>query len=259
MAGKKKAVVSVVAGPEQMEMKISEIRNSGLELEKVAKSLKINSDADCKDAVDISLAAKGKLKTLEDLRLFFVQDLTRKVNEINAKFRAEKKPLEDIIAIVDKVTIDWRRRENARIEEERKKREEKERKAWEKQQEKARIKAEKEAEAEKKRLAKLGLSKKDEKEEIKKIEDEKNEKLNLADQDEFSFDDSDFKQNKTIHSDAGSVTFRKDWDFKVIDPVQVPRQFTQIDLVAIRRAVKDGVRDIPGVEIFETEVVNRKI
>ena len=259
MAGKKKAEVGVVAGPEQMEIKISEIRTSSLELVKIAQSLTINSDEDNKKANEIGLQAKARLKRIEELRLFFVQDLTRKVNEINGKFRVEKKPLEDIVDLVDKKTIDWRRRENARIEEERKKREEKERKAFEKQQEKARIKAEKEAEAEKKRLAKLGLSKKDEKEELKKIEEEKNEKLNLADRDEFNFDDSDFKQSKTIHSEVGSVTFRKDWDFKVIDPVQVPREFTQIDLVAIRKAVKSGTRNIPGVEIFETEIVNRKI
>ena len=58
-------------------------------------------------------------------------------------------------------------------------------------------------------------------------------------------------ESKTIRAASGSATMVKTWKYEVIDPDIVPREFTMIDEKAIRAAVKDGIREIPGVRIFE--------
>jgi hypothetical protein len=244
---------------ENKDGKLSEIEKSTQALVPVVNKITISDEAGQRVAIDLSNQIKARIKRVEELRLFFVGDLTKQVNKINAEFRAVKRPLEDMLEKIDGVLIDWRKKEMARIEKERQAEEERKRKEFEKEQEKLRKQAEKDAEAEKKRLAKLELSKKDEKAELKRIEEDKNAKIEEAKQDDFNFDDSDFQQSKTVHSETGSTTFKKVWDFEVVDPLEIPREFMQVDLVAIRKAVKDGKRVIPGVKIFETEVVNRKI
>lgn len=244
---------------ENKDSKLSEIEKSTQALVPVVNKITIKDEEGQRVAIDLSNQIKARIKRVEELRKFFVEDISKKVNSINAEFRAVRKPLEEMLEKIDGVLIEWRKKEMARIEKERQIEEEKRRKEFEKEQEKLRKQAEKEAEAEKKRLAKLELSKKDEKAELKRIEEEKQAKIEEAQQEDFNFNDNDFQQSKTVHSETGSTTFKKVWDFEVINPLEIPREFMQVDLVAIRKAVKDGKRTIPGVKIFETEVVNRKI
>lgn len=58
-----------------------------------------------------------------------------------------------------------------------------------------------------------------------------------------------------IRTDLGTSSTRMRWTFKVNDPLAVPRQFLMVDEKAIRRAVLAGERDIPGVSIFEEELL----
>lgn len=44
------------------------------------------------------------------------------------------------------------------------------------------------------------------------------------------------------------------WTFEVIDPTQIPNGYWSIDEVAIKKAIAEGVRDIPGVRIHEEAV-----
>jgi hypothetical protein len=41
------------------------------------------------------------------------------------------------------------------------------------------------------------------------------------------------------------------WDFEVVDPGAVPRNYLAVDPAAIRAAIKGGIREIDGVRIFE--------
>lgn len=52
-----------------------------------------------------------------------------------------------------------------------------------------------------------------------------------------------------IRSSAGTASVRMVWDVEVVDPAAVPREFLAVNLPAIRQAVKDGAREIPGVKI----------
>jgi len=56
---------------------------------------------------------------------------------------------------------------------------------------------------------------------------------------------------KVVRTEAGSAHQRKTWVFEVVDYDQVPREYLVVDESAIRRAVRDGIRKIPGVRIFE--------
>jgi hypothetical protein len=63
---------------------------------------------------------------------------------------------------------------------------------------------------------------------------------------------------KITRTEGGSASQRKAWTFEVIDAGAIPREFLMVDEAQIRDAVKMGVREIPGVRIFEeTKVIFR--
>ncbi len=56
----------------------------------------------------------------------------------------------------------------------------------------------------------------------------------------------------SVPKTVGSTTFAKIWDFDVQHEDQLPREYLTADRVAIRKAVvQGGVREIPGVRIFD--------
>jgi hypothetical protein len=55
-----------------------------------------------------------------------------------------------------------------------------------------------------------------------------------------------------VTTESGTVTMRSGWDFTIIDAAQVPAEYKTVDPTKVRSAVKAGVRNIPGVDIFET-------
>ena len=58
-------------------------------------------------------------------------------------------------------------------------------------------------------------------------------------------------QDKSI----GGTSFRKIWDFEIVNEAEIPRVYLTPDSVQIRNdIVKNGVREIRGVRIFQREV-----
>ena len=55
--------------------------------------------------------------------------------------------------------------------------------------------------------------------------------------------------SKTSHAHVGTVTYKEDWEFTVVDPDIVPRNLCKPDEVKIRAMVKAGAREIAGVLI----------
>lgn len=51
------------------------------------------------------------------------------------------------------------------------------------------------------------------------------------------------------------ATTRKSWTYKVVDQAKIPREYLQIDVVAVREAIRNGVRAVDGLEIFEEETL----
>ncbi len=56
---------------------------------------------------------------------------------------------------------------------------------------------------------------------------------------------------KVTRTEAGSASQRKVWSFEIVDGDKVPREYLIIESQKIRDAIKMGVREIPGVRIFE--------
>lgn len=58
---------------------------------------------------------------------------------------------------------------------------------------------------------------------------------------------------KTHYADQGSITYVTKWKSEVVDAKKVPGRYLVPDTRAIQKAVEDGVREIPGVKIYETK------
>lgn len=59
--------------------------------------------------------------------------------------------------------------------------------------------------------------------------------------------------DRVTRTDVGtSAHVRKVWTFEITDPGTVPREYCSVDESKIRAAIKNGIRTIEGVRIFET-------
>lgn len=52
-----------------------------------------------------------------------------------------------------------------------------------------------------------------------------------------------------------TTKIRRRWTYEITDESQIPRQYLTVDRGAIQRAVQTGKREIPGVNIFQTQDV----
>lgn len=52
-------------------------------------------------------------------------------------------------------------------------------------------------------------------------------------------------------TDAGTASTIPVWDYKVVNVDEIPRDYLEVNHRAIKEAIKAGMRQIPGVEIFE--------
>ncbi len=62
------------------------------------------------------------------------------------------------------------------------------------------------------------------------------------------------KKESVTRTETGSAHGRKIWTFEIIDSNKVPREYLIVSDILIRDAVKAGIREIPGVKIFEKSV-----
>jgi hypothetical protein len=64
---------------------------------------------------------------------------------------------------------------------------------------------------------------------------------------------------KGYRGDSGASYGTKRWTFEVVKPEDVPREFLEVDTKAIRAAVAVGVRQIPGVSIYQADGITVKV
>ena len=60
---------------------------------------------------------------------------------------------------------------------------------------------------------------------------------------------------KTLHTASGSVTTRTVWKHQVVDMAALPDEYKIADEVKLGKVVRAGIREIPGVRIYEEMVV----
>ena len=62
-----------------------------------------------------------------------------------------------------------------------------------------------------------------------------------------------FDHIEKIETEDGTMIYKYDFNFEIKDINQVPFQFLKIDEKAVESAIKGGIRNIPGLSIFETK------
>lgn len=62
---------------------------------------------------------------------------------------------------------------------------------------------------------------------------------------------TELKQSQTVKPAKG---LQVRWDFEITDPHAVPIEYLSPDPDKIKQAIKDGVREIPGIKIFEKHI-----
>lgn len=56
-----------------------------------------------------------------------------------------------------------------------------------------------------------------------------------------------------LDNKIGNTQTVKYWTFEIIDIVKIPEPYKVVNENAVRQAVRDGVREIPGIKIFQAE------
>jgi hypothetical protein len=59
----------------------------------------------------------------------------------------------------------------------------------------------------------------------------------------------------TVRTALGTTTARRIMDFELTDISLVPKQFLLLDETAIRIAIRQGLREMPGIRIYEREIL----
>ena len=72
--------------------------------------------------------------------------------------------------------------------------------------------------------------------------------------------DNPFTKVDEIRVDDGTLYTQKHWDFTVDDDSdELPREYMIANSVAIKDAIKKGIRNIPGVSIYQVEQVVMRV
>jgi len=100
-------------------------------------------------------------------------------------------------------------------------------------------------------------------EELRRIEEEKRKKeeelkAKLAAEEEIKPEEvQEFKEiraeEQKLQSAPAPSGIRKQWTFELVDLNKVPHQYLMLDEAKVKAAIKLGVRDIPGIRIFQKE------
>ena len=200
-----------------------------------ARQVKIVDAVSREFAIDLRGQIKAYQRQLDTNRTALVKPLNDHVKRINAGFQAATVPLDEAVTVVD-AEIVRDRREQERIAAD------------------ARRKADEEA-AEKRRQEEERLRREAEAAGFDKAEAKEVAQLVAADV-PVTVAPTPPAPLKTATTLSGSrATVRKVWTFEVLNPEVVPRAFLAIDTQKVRQAIRDGVRVIDGLRIYETEQV----
>lgn len=53
-------------------------------------------------------------------------------------------------------------------------------------------------------------------------------------------------------SDYGQTAYKRQrWDFEIVDIALVPREYFSLDERLVRQAIRSGIRDIPGLRVYD--------
>lgn len=183
---------------------------------------------------------------LESGRTSLVKPMNDRVRLINESFKKLSKPVEAAEQKVKTALLSWREAERRRIAAEQ------ERVARENREREQRAREEEERQRKEREAAVL--------EEARQTGFSEAEAQALAKMEAADVQASAALQEvapapppSTVKAQAGIITARMVWCFEVQDKTAVPEAYKVVDDSAIRKDIGAGVRDIPGVRIFQQE------
>lgn len=228
----------------------------------ISKVLTVKDDESLKMAVAIIGEAKKTIRAIDDHKKNLPEYKEAKgfVDKVNGFVGDLKDRLTMIVDNLDPRVVQY----NARVELERRQREEAQKRAAEELQKKldaeaaeanrkaleeARRIAEEEAKARRASEAEIEEAKRKAEEEAKKHEI-------VAPQVQAPVAP---KQDSTVRTETGTTAYSKrPWKHEIVDAKIVPREYCVVSDVLIRNAIRQGVREIPGVKIYQETRMNYK-
>jgi len=230
------------------DFEIAHIPSEQLERANSLMGLVITTSAEEMKAINGLTFVQSVLKGTEKSRKELVKPINDEVSKINTSYKILQEPFRQAENNLKQAMLAWRQAEQRRIEEERIRivyeNAERERIARE-AAEKARVEAE---ELARKQAEDAGLDETEVDEWV--AESTQSVPEVVAEVEQVPEDLA-----KTTKGTIGSINVRKTWDFEVTNQSEIPRAYCVPDEKRIRVAVRAGVRDIPGVRIFEKETI----
>ncbi len=216
---------------EEIEVKqndyLNSVKNELIELDKKTTEIKISNDNEFGVANDILKSVKLKIKTIEERRKEIVKPLNDYVSLRNAEFKPFTTHLEGIKSKIESEIMRYsrERQEQLRIEAEQKR-----------QEELKRLKEEEELQRMKAELTE------------NKIDEVKADLLAVK---QKEVENTEIEIKNSFRTETVNTIISENWDFEIIDEKQVPLDFCSPDLKKLKQAVKNGMRNIPGLRIFD--------
>jgi hypothetical protein len=240
---------------EQVDSTVDVVAKRVAEAEAQADALQVTNAGEAEAAAEVLRDIARYKKGAEAERTELVKPLNDHVKLINKKFKDAIAPFEaadkKIRAKVETFTAEQERRrreEEQRLERERQERERKAREERERQEAEAKAKRE-QAEADARAAEELA----DEGEDPGDLAEEAAQKLAEAQTAESAISSlpEPTLPRQVVEKPAAptGTSTRMVWKHRLVDPAAVPREYLVVDEKKIRQAVRDGVREIPGVVI----------
>jgi len=211
MAKTQKVTTTLVPSKVQQEA-----ANEGRRVVALANRITVETVKQEEKAYDGLKEISSALKHIESERKKITKPLDDSKKAIQTLFKQLKAPFEEADGIIREKILDFHEEQERIAELERLALEKKQREAEE-------------------RAAKLRLQGKEK----------------AADRAEIKAEELEEEAEYTVPEVAASTVVTKRWTFEITNESKVPREYCSPDLRLIRQAVRDGVREIAGVDIYE--------
>ena len=212
-------------------------------IQEFVKTHKIVDQQSLLEATEFLAKAKRAIKLYDEKRLDLTRGLKATVKKIEEIFKAKTNPLDEAIAKLSASILKFNKEQEAnrlRLAQENAEREKQERIK----------KAQEDAEAAKLTASIFGDDEEPEAvaEAEQKVEEVKQEIVKVEP-----------VKAAPVRTMSGTSTIRKDWTFDVISVEELAKSRSDLvieNTVAIRQAIRNGERDIPGLKIYQKETLS---
>ena len=223
--------MDIMQGDEQTKQAVDAIQATISTEEKYISELVITTDEHYAQAANARKRIKDSVSSIEERRKQFVQPLNDHVKWINGLFKPFTTMGEELVRKIDCKMIQFSEAKRRAEEEELRKIQEEEKRKLQEEQKRLEELATKNN-SEKTIDAAIKIETKIEKIEAKPIE-----------------------AKHTVVTTQGTTSIRKTWTFEILRTHDVPKEFCSPDTAKIKNAIKEGVREISGIRIYQEETI----